>query len=62
MGPAAALAWPAFAQAAPLNQDTTSSPSLWPLLLALLATAFVIERVLELFWSYLEALVVRVGR
>jgi hypothetical protein len=62
VGAGAALIWPALAQAASLNQDAASSPSQWPLLLALLATAFVIERLLELFWSYLEALIVRFGR
>lgn len=62
LGAGAALAWPALAHAAPTTQQEPSSPDLWPLLLALLATAFVIERVMELFWSYLEALLVRFGR
>jgi hypothetical protein len=45
---------PVAAHAAPAQQEVAAAPSLWPLLLALLATAFAVERLLELLWNYLE--------
>lgn len=52
---AAVLAFlPQAAHAATAQQDATAAPSLWPLILAMLAAAFAIERVLELLWNYLE--------
>lgn len=40
--------------AAALQQETPAAPSLWPLLLALFAAAFAVERLMELLWNYLE--------
>ena len=45
---------PVAAYAAPTQQEAAATPSLWPLLLALLAIAFAVERLLELLWNYLE--------
>lgn len=53
---------PLAASAAPLQQEAAASPSLWPLLLTLLATAFAIERLLELLWNYLEWLLLNTKR
>jgi len=40
--------------AATMQQETPAAPSLWPLLLALFAAAFAVERLMELLWNYLE--------
>lgn len=40
--------------AATVHQETSAAPSLWPLLLALFAAAFAVERLMELLWNYLE--------
>ncbi len=45
---------PQAARAAAIQQEAATAPSLWPLILAMLAAAFAIERVLELLWNYLE--------
>jgi hypothetical protein len=58
--------WLAFAprlvQAASLHQEAAETPNLWPLLLALLASAFVVERILELIWNYLEWILLNTKR
>lgn len=52
---AAGLAFlPYTASAATAQQEAAAAPSLWPLILAMVAAAFAIERVLELLWNYLE--------
>ena len=52
---AALLAFlPQAARAATAQQEAVAAPSLWPLILAMLAAAFAIERALELLWNYLE--------
>lgn len=53
---------PLAAQAAPMQQAATAAPSLWPLTLTLLATAFAVERLLELLWNYLEWILLNTGR
>ncbi|HAJ37168.1 MAG TPA: hypothetical protein DCL15_15965 [Chloroflexi bacterium] len=53
---------PLVANAAPAQQESAASPSLWPLLLTLLATAFAIERLLELLWNYLEWILLNTKR
>lgn len=53
---------PLAASAAPLQQEAAASPSLWPLLLTLLATAFAVERLLELLWNYLEWILLNTKR
>jgi hypothetical protein len=53
---------PLAASAAPTQQEAAAPPSLWPLLLALLATAFAVERLLELLWNYLEWLLLNTKR
>jgi hypothetical protein len=53
---------PAAAHAAPAQQDAAASSDLWPLLLALLATAFAVERLLELLWNYLEWILLNTKR
>ena len=45
---------PLAARAAAVQQEAAAAPSLWPLLLALLAAAIAVERTLELLWNYLE--------
>lgn len=40
--------------AAAVHQETPAAPGLWPLLLALFAAAFAVERLMELLWNYLE--------
>ena len=45
---------PRTLHAAAVQQETPAAPSLWPLLLALFAAAFAVERVMELLWNYLE--------
>lgn len=40
--------------AAAVYQETPTAPDLWPLLLALFAAAFAVERMMELLWNYLE--------
>lgn len=57
----AALA-PMTAQAAAAQQETSASPSLWPLLLALFAAAFAVERLLELLWNYVEWILLNTRR
>lgn len=49
-----ALAWPLAAQAAPRVQATTAQPSIWPIVLAMGAAAFGIERIMELLWNFIE--------
>ena len=61
-GALSALLAPSTAQAAPLWQAEAASPALGPLLLALLAVAFAIERMVELVWNYLEWILLNTGR
>lgn len=61
-GGLAALLVPLTVQAAPLLQESAASPPLGPLLLTLFALAFVIERVVELIWNYLEWILLNAGR
>lgn len=53
---------PLTASAAPIQQEVAASPSLWPLSLTLFATAFAVERLLELIWNYLEWLLLNTKR
>ena len=53
---------PLSVQAAAAQQETAAAPSLWPLLLTLLAAAFVVERLMELFWNYLEWILLNTKR
>jgi len=53
---------PVAANAAPAQQDAAAAPSLWPLVLTLLATAFAVERLLELLWNYLEWILLNTKR
>ncbi|MCB0059974.1 MAG: hypothetical protein KDE45_23210 [Caldilineaceae bacterium] len=53
---------PLVAHAAGTQQETSAAPSLWPLILAMLAAAFAIERVLELLWNYTEWLLLNSKR
>lgn len=57
-----ALLAPLTVQAAPPAQEVASSPALGPLLLALFAIAFAIERAVELVWNYLEWILLNTGR
>ncbi|MCL4830470.1 MAG: hypothetical protein KJZ95_24145 [Caldilinea sp.] len=45
---------PRALHAAAVYQETPTAPDLWPLLLALFAAAFAVERLMELLWNYLE--------
>ncbi len=57
------VVWPTVASAAsPLQEAGSAAPVLWPLLLAILFSAFAIERVLELFWNYVEWILLNSGR
>lgn len=53
---------PVAARAASLHQESVEAPSLWPLLLALLAGAFAVERLLELIWNYIEWILLNAKR
>ncbi len=53
---------PVGARAASLQQEAVDAPSLWPLLLALLAGAFAVERLLELLWNYVEWILLNTKR
>ncbi|BAM01511.1 MULTISPECIES: hypothetical protein [Caldilinea] len=57
-----ALLAPLTVQAAPPAQEAAASPALGPLLLALFAIAFAIERMVELVWNYLEWILLNTGR
>lgn len=48
--------------AASAQEVASTAPILWPLLLTLLATAFAVERLLELLWNYVEWLLLNGGR
>jgi hypothetical protein len=50
---AAAIALPLSARAAPRQQQMVAG-SIWPIVLAMAAAAFVVERVVELFWNIVE--------
>jgi len=54
LGGFSALAWPRAAQAAPRAQEATAQPSVWPIVLAMGAAAFGIERMVELLWNFIE--------
>jgi len=45
---------PQSVHAATIQQDAGSTPSLWPLTLAMVTASFAIERVVEFLWNYLE--------
>jgi hypothetical protein len=53
---------PRVLHAAATQQDAAAAPSLWPLLLALLAAAFAVERILELIWNYVEWILLNTKR
>lgn len=48
------LLWPLRARAAPASQEPAGAASIWPIVLAMAAAAFVVERVVELFWNIVE--------
>jgi hypothetical protein len=55
--------WPTAVTAASIRQESApSSPSLWPVVLAMFALAFAVERIVELLWDVLEWLLLNLGR
>jgi len=63
LGALALATLPLAASAAPAYQEPSSAgPPLAPLLLALLAAAFLVERSVELLWSYSEWILLSSGR
>ena len=55
--------WPVGVNSATLRQESApATPSPWPVVLAMFALAFAVERVVELLWDILEWLLLNLGR